>query len=64
MAKLYSKDIPLKAGVAGTHFVLCTDYDIIKEEQVPQFSVTFNQLHNEGVADEVSLGPILRLKGN
>lgn len=54
---------PLTTGVTGTHFVLCTDYDVVKEEEVPQFSVTFNQLHDEGVADEVTLRPILGLWG-
>lgn len=46
----------------GTHFVLCADYDVIEEEEMPQFSVTFNQLHDEGVADKVSLRSVLRLE--
>lgn len=52
----------LMTTVVGTHFVLCTDYDVIEEEEMPQFSVTFHQLNNEGVADKVSLRPILTLK--
>lgn len=51
----------LSVGVTDAHFVLCTDYNIIEEEEVPQLAMAFNQLHNEGVADEVSLRPVLSL---
>lgn len=54
----------LKRNDMHTHFVLCTHYDVIEEEEVPQFSMTFNQLHDEGVANKVSLWPILRLRSS
>jgi hypothetical protein len=54
------RDVPLelesKLFVLPGSFVLCADEYVIEEEKMPEFTLTFGQLDNEGVLDEMSLG--------
>ena len=53
------RDVPLELEseffVLSRSFVLCADENVVEEEEMPEFSLTFGQLDNERVLDEMSL---------
>lgn len=53
---------PSKLSHKYTYFVLCTHYNIVEQEEMSQFPVTFYQLNNKRVANQMPLGTILGLK--